>query len=60
MGNRYVKSDRNKKILYGDANNLYVLAMSQWLPYDNIKFETENVCLEEIIKLQMIQILVTF
>ena len=49
MGNRYVKSDKNKKILYGDDNNLYVLAMSQWLPYDNIKFETENVCLGEII-----------
>ena len=23
--------------------------MSQWLPYDDIKFETENVCLEEIL-----------
>ena len=49
MGDRYVKSDKNKKILYGDANNLYGLAMSQWLPYDDIKFETENVCLEEIL-----------
>ena len=49
MGDKYVKSDKNKKILYGDANNLYGLAMSQWLPYDNIKFETENVCLEEIL-----------
>ena len=45
MGDRYVKSDKNKKILHGDANNLYGLAMSQWLPYDDIKFETENVCL---------------
>ena len=49
MGDRYVKSDKNKKILYGDANNLYGFAMSQTLPYDDIKFETENVCLEEII-----------
>ena len=49
MGDRYVKSDKNKKILYGDANNLYGFAMSQTLPYDDIKFETENVCLEEIL-----------
>ena len=28
MGDRYVKSDKNKKILYGDANNLYGLAES--------------------------------
>ena len=47
MGDRYIKSDKNKKILYGDANNLYGLAMSQLLPYDIIKFE--NVCLEEIL-----------
>ena len=37
MGDRYVKSDDNKKILYIDANNLYGLAMSQYLPYDDIK-----------------------
>ena len=49
MGDRYVESDKNKKILNGDANNLYGLAMSQWLPYDDIKFETENGCLEEIL-----------
>ena len=49
MGDSYVKSDENKKILYGDAKNLYGLAMSQPLPYDDIKFETENVCLEEIL-----------
>ena len=29
MGDRYVKSDENKKILYADANNLYVHSMSQ-------------------------------
>ena len=49
MGDRYVKSDKNKKILYGDVTNLYGFAMSQWLPYDEINFETENVCLEEIL-----------
>ena len=49
MGDRYVKSDENKNILYLDADNLYGLAMSQWLPNDDIKFETENVCLEEIL-----------
>ena len=49
MCDKYKKSDKNKKILYGDANNLYGLAMSQWLPYDNFKFETESVCLEGIL-----------
>ena len=49
MGDRYVKSSKNKNIVYLDANNLYGFSMSQPLPYDNIKFETENVCLEEIL-----------
>ena len=49
MGDRYVKSDENKNILYVDDNNLYGFSMSQPLPYDNIKFETDNVCLEEIL-----------
>ena len=49
MGDRYVKSNKNKNILYVDANNLYGFAMSQSLPYDNIKFETENICIEEIL-----------
>ena len=39
MGNRYVKSNDNKKILYIDANTLYGLAMSEYLPYDDIKFD---------------------
>ena len=39
MGDRYVKSDGNKKILYVDANNLYGHSMSQPLPYDEIKFD---------------------
>ena len=34
MGDRYVKSDENKKILYIDANNLYGHSMSQPLPVD--------------------------
>ena len=34
MGDRYVKSDENKKILYIDATNLYGHSMSQMLPYD--------------------------
>ena len=49
MGDRYVKSDGNKNIIYFDATNLYGFGMSQPLPYDDIKFETEIVCLEEII-----------
>ena len=37
MGDRYVKSDENKKILYIDATNLYGHSMSQFLPYDEIE-----------------------
>ena len=48
MGDRYVRSDENKKILYIDANNLYGHSMSQPLPYDEVKFD-ENVELEEIL-----------
>ena len=39
MGDGYVKSKENKKILYDDANNLYGWAMSEPLPYDEIKFD---------------------
>ena len=48
MGNRYVKSDENNKIIYADANKLYGHSMSQFLPYDEIKFE-KDICLEEIL-----------
>ena len=48
MGNRYVKSDENKKILYIDDNNLYGWAMSEHLLYDEIKFD-ENIKLEDIL-----------
>ena len=48
MGDRYIKSDKNKKILYIDANNLYGHSMSQYLPYDEIKFDN-NVKLEDIL-----------
>ena len=48
MGDRYIKSNENKKILYIDANNLYGHSMSQYLPYDEIKFDN-NVTLEDII-----------
>ena len=48
MGDRYVKSDENKNILYIDANNLYGHSMSQALPYDEIKFD-RKVELEEIL-----------
>ena len=37
MGDRYVKSHENKKILYTDATNLYGHSMSQMLPYDEIE-----------------------
>ena len=48
MGDRYIKSDENKKILYIDANNLYGWAMSEYLPYDEIKFDN-NIELEDIL-----------
>ena len=34
LGDKYVKSSENKKLLYIDANNLYGWARSQMLPYD--------------------------
>ena len=46
MGDRYVKSDKIKNILYLDATNLYGHSMSQLLPFDEIKFE-KDICLEE-------------
>ena len=48
MGDRYMKSDDNKKILYIDANNPYGHSMSQYLPYDEIKFDN-NIKLEDIL-----------
>ena len=47
MGDRYVKSDKNKKIICADANNLCGWAMSEYLPYDEIKVD-RNVNIEEI------------
>ena len=47
MGDRFVKSNENKKILYKDAGNSYGHSMSQPLPFDEIKFEI-NVSLEDI------------
>ena len=48
MGDTYIKSDENKKVLYIDANNLYGHSMSQFLPYDEIKFDN-TVKLEDIL-----------
>ena len=48
MGDRYVKSNEIKKILYIDAINLYGHSMSQPIPYDETKFE-KNVKLKDII-----------
>ena len=42
MGSRYVKTDEDKKILYVDANNFYGWAMSEYLPYDEIKFDNNG------------------
>ena len=48
MGDRYVVSDDNKKILFIDATNLYGHSMSQTLPYDEIKIE-RKVCSEDLL-----------
>ena len=48
MGDRYIKSGRNKKILYIDSNNLYGHSMSQYLPYDEIKFDN-NIEIKDIL-----------
>ena len=37
MGDRYIKSDETKKILYIDTTNLYGHSMSQMLPYYEIE-----------------------
>ena len=37
MGERYVKSDENKKIIYMDATNLQGYSMVQTLPYNEIE-----------------------
>ena len=42
MGDRYIRSDDNKKVLCFDANNLYGDSMSQPLPYDEIKYDNNN------------------
>ena len=42
MGDRYIRSDDNKKVLYFDANSLYGDSMSQPLPYDEIKYDNNN------------------
>ena len=47
MGDRYVKSDDNQKIMSIDANNLYGWAMIEYLRYDEIAF-ARNVKLEDI------------
>ena len=48
MGDRYIKSGDNKKILYIDANNLYGHSISEPLPCDEIKID-RNVKLEDIL-----------
>ena len=39
LGDSYINSDDNEKEIYFDANILYGWAMSQSLPYDEIKFD---------------------
>ena len=39
MGDRFIKSDDNKEIMFFDSNNQYGLSMSQAMPYDEITFD---------------------
>ena len=48
MGDRFLNSDDNEKILHIDANNLYGHSLSQPIPNDETKFEM-NFNLEEIL-----------
>ena len=48
MGDRFVKSNVKKKILYIDATNLFGHSMSQPLPFDETKVG-RNVCLQYLI-----------
>ena len=48
MGDRYVRSNENKKVIYMDITILYGHSMGQLLPYDEMKFD-KNVKLEEIL-----------
>ena len=43
MGDRYVRSDENGKIMYFDAKNLYGHSMSEPLPYDEIKYDNAEI-----------------
>ena len=42
IAKRYSKADKNKRIMYWGANNLYRLAMNQSLPCCNFKFVTKK------------------
>ena len=45
MGDRYIKLDDNKKLLYIDANSVYGWAMSQYLPtgdFEEIDIQNED------------------
>ena len=49
MGDRYVRSDESRKILYVDAKNLYGWVMSEYVPYNKINFD-RDVKLKDISK----------
>ena len=42
IGDRYVQPDKYKRILYVEPNNLCGWALSENIPYDEIKFELET------------------
>ena len=48
MGDRYIQSDENKKILHIDATNLYGHWMSEPIPHDEVKLD-RGVTLEDLL-----------
>ena len=53
MGDRHMRSDENKQILYIDANNIYGWAMSQYLPTGEFEILPLNPCnynLEQLVE----------
>ena len=57
MGDRYIKSDGNKKILYIDANILFGHSMNQPLPYDKTKLNLIRVLNKNIYKLRQVKVI---
>ena len=59
MGDRLTQSNKNRKVVYIDVNKLYGWAMSQFLPWKEIPFNTP-ITLREILEQMTMQKQFTF